>query len=279
MFRSTTLAVLACAAPAWALPAAPDAASPQDGPPPPVISSIAILTPTVDVGRAPGQMRFAVTFTSKDTGLFGIGIVLRSPSGRQHVKLGTATPLEPHSGTVEVGNGRPLSLYSEPGLWTVTQVGAGNYQASGSLTPAQIAAVLQGPGVTVVNHGPVDTEKPSLVAGRVVTPTVSRSTNGPGEVKIALDAADNLSGIASVTVTAHTGTDPKTGYIQMVNDSPSFLLHGEYGVSYYAPELAPATYTVTAIKLCDNARNCLDVSDPNAIATLFDNQPSFTITP
>ena len=57
------------------------------------------------------------------------------------------------------------------------------------------------------------------------------------------------------------------------------MLHGEYGVSFYAPEAGPATYTVAVIEICDNARNCLGVSDPAAIATLFSNQPCFTITP
>jgi hypothetical protein len=203
------------------------------------------------------------------------------PSG-QSIGFGyfIAPPGAEKTGTITFdGAGQPLSVYTQPGVWTLTYANiidlAGNETVYN--TAEQLDALFPSRTLTIVNPGRFDNTPPVVSSGKILTPSVSLSSADPF-FGVALNATDDLSGISYMTIylsepggAAYTGNTTVSAPTQMLAGS---VVAG----ALLAPGLPTGTWTMTGYQVCDSTNNCLTQTNPATLQQQL-GTTSFTVTP
>lgn len=248
-----------------------------------------VLTPSVDVTKAPDVPEVQLTFNTGTVGISGIQVELMSPSGNHALVAGINVPTyPPPSGKLVIksllsspfSNGG-LGLYAEPGTWVIAFIQF--ISQDGQVTflgASQLASLFKGPAsVGVVNPGTPDFTLPVAGHGTILTPTVSLSSAQP-YAAVKLSATDNLSGVftGDVGFSLPGNPSPTTSFsVYGQFDAP--LLKGTLILSDLLPSsLTTGAYTINSYYVCDYANNCLYDNTPAGIAAHFD-KTTITVTP
>ncbi len=232
-----------------------------------------VATPTLVIGGAQPAPLFQIAFSGASAGLRYLGVTLTSPSGRQHAGATYQSGLASQSGNVLVGTpDTPLSRWAEPGLWTITGLAANDWAGDGiTLSPAQIAALTQSQGVTVVNHNVPDTTPPVIASAKIITPHV---TSASPYFRLSMTVSDNLSGMSGVWINYEGPPGSYTGF------GNYFLSPTRSQVASVASNLIPpGTYTITLLGACDNAGNCIQYTAAADINRLLSGKTGFVVSP
>ena len=253
----------------------------------PSISSGKILTPHVDVARAPGIPALQVVLQSGSVGAAMVEAQFASPVSGAFVSIPTVAippyPPEPASETVRLQDGFPFgsgaaSLYVAPGVWHLQDMvvlsNDGQFVTYGA---AQLASLFPSLTVDVANSsGTPDVAAPTIGHGRILTPIVSAGSPSP-YVAARLTVADNLSGVsaASVTIGGPAGSHATFS----LQTSLSFPVRkGQVDAYALLPsDAAPGTYTIIRVLALDVAGNTLTLDSPADINAVF-GTVTFTVT-
>jgi hypothetical protein len=236
------------------------------------VTQVKVATPTLVIGGAEPSPLFQVGFSGASAGMRYLVVSLTSPSGRQHFGATYQSGLASPSGYVLAGNpSGALSRWAEPGLWTITGITANDWAGDGiTLSPAQITALTQGQGVTVVNHNVPDTAPPTIASAKIITPHV---TSAAPYFRLSMTVSDDLSGLNTVWINYEGPPGSYTGF------GNSFLSPTRSQVASLATNLiSPGTYTITLLGACDNAGNCVQYTAPADISRLLGGKTSFVVS-
>lgn len=235
----------------------------------PRITTLQTLTTALHVRGSVGIPMVQASFTAGPSGLASIVVSFVSPGGAQHAVLTFNEGEARNAGQVVMGN-TPLTLWAEPGAWQVEAASiTDNAGSVTTLSATQLAALKVAP-ITVYNSYAVDTAPPTVSAGMILTPSVSRSAPN-ALVGVNLTVADAGSGVAYVALLASG--------MELANTAPVLTFNGTIGIANAAQQYSAGTYTINGVIVCDLAGNCLQDFDPGHIAAWFNNKASFTITP
>jgi hypothetical protein len=236
-------------------------ASPRLGAP--EILSGKIESVVLNVAKAPAVPAFSITYKAPgaiDTISFGFF----SPNGQYYSGIFYFYAPSERAGTLVVSEpDYQLSLYAEPGVWTLAYVDIVDYDGSAAFyTTAELAALFPTPTMRVINPVAPDVVAPTALSAKILTPKVSAGGAFPWFEAVVV-ASDNLSGF---------------DYIDLLLREPN----GDVGYPASAYSSAPArrgaivvgenlsdttasglgTWTITGYQACDLADNC--VTDTNA---------------
>jgi len=243
--------------------------------PPPEITAVSILTPTINVATAPGQPKLRVNFKAGPAGLASIGYVFHSAKTDQYFSVYNSFGEAPRSGRLYLrstytggpGNITGLTSYSIPGTWTLLSMNACDWASQCvSYSDTTLGKIVTNPNITVVNHGKPDITAPTVTGATFLTKSVSRSSDSPF-IRIAVQTSDDLSGIAY-------------GLAFISKDSgPSYQLQGRASAPWGNSSLGlylevnrdtpTGKYTVVGLKVFDVPGNTYFVSDAAQIKALF----------
>jgi hypothetical protein len=241
----------------------------------PSITAGTLLTPAVNVQVAPAQVALSVSIDQGTTGAKYILASMMSPSGMTIQTGFIQVPVYPPTRKIKVpfqlvspfvpGG---LTLYSEPGTWTITSVTLlTNDNQFVSYSGSQLAALFGNQvTVAVTNSGTPDTKPPVYGRGKILTPTVSLSASSPiFAVNIAV--RDDISGVSTVYV-EYQPPSGNAGGTSSVISAP--LKEGKVD-SYAILEAGSpvGTYTLTSLSVCDYAGNCVTDSSTSDLAKIF----------
>jgi hypothetical protein len=240
----------------------------------PSVVSGRILTPTVDVQKAPGQPIVQLTIESGLVGISNVSVTLSSPSGLHSITdPNVQVPSYPAAArrTIDIlvqspfANGG-LGPYSESGPWKVTNVmltpESGDFI---SYDADQLTVLFPSLTVHVTNANPADITPPITGAGKILTPSVSLKAAAP-VFAVSLPVGDKLSGVMSVNIliTPPGATFPSLGAFAELT-APLHWGAVTASVQLDPKRQVPGTYTITGIDVCDFAANCRQESSPAAI--------------
>jgi len=244
----------------------------------PSVVSGRVLTPTVDVQKAPGQPIVELTIASGLVKVSEISVTLSSPSGLHSItNPNVQVPTYPAAArqTLDIlvqspfANGG-LGPYSESGPWKITNI---------MLTPEtgdfisydadQLALLFPSLTVHVTNADPADITPPIAGAGKILTPSVSLKAATP-VFAVSLPVGDKLSGVMSVDIliTPPGTTFPSLGAFAELS-APLHWGTVTASLQLDPQKQVPGTYTITGISLCDFASNCRQENAPAAIKKLL----------
>ncbi len=231
----------------------------------PSLASGEVLTPTIDVTKAPGVPAVQVKLRSGTVGADSIIISLASPSGTHTVTASIQVPVylpKPKTDTIKFQVASPFAnqgfgLYAEPGAWTISnlilQSNDGGFIV---YSPAQLSSLFPSIVVNVTNSGTPDVNPPTIGVGKILTPTVSLGGSSP-YFAARLPVADDVSGVTIVSL----GIAPPAGSTIYVNASSNITLPVQKGVVTIAGMLpagaTTGTYIINSLYACDAAQNCL----------------------
>jgi hypothetical protein len=253
----------------------------------PTVSSGLLGTATIDVQKPAASPLITLNIAGLAT---SIGIQYQSPSGFQGSEaffasaFGSSAPSPGFTGKVVLqgynganSNGGVLSLYSEPGTWTLTGVSVcGGSGPCSQYNGASLQALFPTLTFNVVNHDPADITAPTASAASIKTRVVSIA-NGPTP-SISVHASDDLSGVGSVVVFATLPNFAGSLYLQNIPPSRP-LKSGVFTATCQLPtSTTPGTYTVAYVILVDIAGNVVYINDSATLAKLFGNKMTFQVT-
>jgi hypothetical protein len=240
----------------------------------PSVTSGRILTPSVDVQKAPGQAIVRLTIASGLVGASSVSITLTSPSGKHAVtNLSGYLPAYPVAAKQTFdflvqspfANGG-LGPYSESGPWKLTQVmltpDDGNFITySGDLLTVLFPSLT----VNVKNANPADITPPTFGVGKIMTPAVSLSAATP-VFAVRLPVADDLSGVTNVSISILPpgATFPSLAAYAALT-APARKASVVASMQFNKTKNVPGIYTINSISVCDFASNCREETAPAAI--------------
>jgi hypothetical protein len=249
----------------------------------PVITRVSILTPTVNVGKPPGQPAIDVTYKTGASGLnyMSYGFEGPSPSDAQSANATVDFNNGLTSGTARLqafytAFDQTLNVYSAPGTWTIDFLEIGDN--AGNCTyyeDAALTKLVPHATIGVVNTGTPDTEAPKITAAKIATPTVSRSAANAW-VKVDLTVTDNLSGVAYALAFFEA---PPSNYFSTYLYTRYPVLNGVVTAgTLIDASAAKGTYKVNELEACDAAYNCVNISKASTLNTIFGGKTTFQIT-
>ena len=248
----------------------------------PVIVAGAITSAVVDVTRPAAAP--SIDLTIKGTA-DSISIVLQGPSGQQQNEYFQVTDFPAHTslrGYSAVGSfgfaNNAFSLYTQAGTWSLVNLQiCGPSGCAPPYTGAALAALFPSLTFMVRNPNKPDMQAPVVKQGKIETKIVSLASQKP--VKIRVLATDDVSGVASVNITATlTGGDASISAAIFQYPHPARRADGT-AESFFPLPPSTGTYTITNVMCADLAGNTRQYSDPGSINAIFDNQTSFTVVP
>jgi hypothetical protein len=237
----------------------------------PALTAGHIITPSIDVRRAPGVPALQVTLTNGTVGAayFSVGIV--SPSGiRYYATSGDgrlpAFPPPPQTQTINVRLKYPFGaslagIYTPPGIWNIYKLELVSLDGTViDYDARQLSAILPGLGITVANSGTPDSVPPAIAPGRILTPLI-RLGNAPAYLAARLPVSDDLSGVARVSIVA-TAPPPDNTTTIATGAVIDYPVHNASvtTTALLPPDTVPGTYTIQYIYACDVATNCAYLS-------------------
>ncbi len=247
----------------------------------PAISSIKILTPTVNVNRPAASP--LVEFVSSGHGTL-IQLLWLGPSGEAVGQNFSDPHGFPATTTVRgylpaqiggTGIQTEFSPYTEAGKWTLATLSICDAQNNCSFYSA---TQFPPQTFTIINDGQQDILPPGFLGGAIETPTVSLSHDPV--VRILVHATDNVSGIGAISVCI---TPPAVGVAQLCATTPPTLrprLNATLQAELTLPSTtAPGVYTVQNVFLRDIADNFININNPGVIVGGFSAGDTITVTP
>ena len=158
-----------------------------------------------------------------------------------------------------------LSLYSEPGTWTLNSLYVLDLSYNAvSYSGSQLSALFPSLTFKVVNGGTPDVTPPTVTRGKLLTPTVSLSAQPYFQALVG--GTDGLSGASNLTITI---------------SGPNIMGLQAYG-ALFAPaktaaivagldlaEFQTGSYTIDGYSFCDAADNCVAGSSEADVKALF----------
>ncbi len=248
---------------------------------PAVISGI-LLTPNLDVDKAPAAPDISVNFQAA-AGLSFISACFTSNTTTQtsctvyEVPFGLSGPT---GGKLRIrqpaGGGGSLNLYAAPGAWSLTDLFLADMSgAVVNYNQSQIPTLFPGGStINVTNIRTPDTSPPVITAGKVLTPVVSLSSANPG-FGVQLTVSDNLSGVGQLCIEV---SDPNGGGYLCDATLPPSPRSGKVETAVYIGNSVPTgTWKITYYSVCDVAGNCISDNNPADIQSLF-GTTTFTVT-
>jgi hypothetical protein len=247
----------------------------------PTISSIEILTSTVNVSRPAASPIVRLAISGKGTVL---QFVWQGPSGELVTQNFVDADGFPATTVVQgylpaqiggQGYQTEFSPYAEAGVWTLAtldicdpDVNCSYYGAS-QFTPQTFK---------IISNTTSDILGPQFLGGTIKTPTVSLSHGAA--VRIAISASDTVSGVGAISVCI---TPPEVGIAQLCAAIPPPLRPVRNGI-FVADLTLPATtpsgvYTVQNVYLTDIAGNATNINNPGQINGEFSGGDTITVTP
>jgi len=233
----------------------------------PKIIAAKILTPTVNVQKAPAAPAIRFTY-SAPAALFSINGFIKSPFGQGYLMgYGPALPIH-KSGSIVVQSG-PMNLYAEPGAWTISQLSIQDFAGRlVSYSGNELAGIISNPTFNVVNKGTPDVLPPTVSAGKLLTPRVSLSSRVPF-FGARLTVADDLSGVSGIFINL---AGPRSNLSVLASGSPpSPVINGDIitGADMSRFRADVGIWTITVVQICDVATNCVFDTTPASIKKLF----------
>jgi hypothetical protein len=243
----------------------------------PYIVSGKVLTPAVNVQVAPGQATVSLVIAPGAVGVDDLQVGIVSPSGQHSVgTFFTQVPSYPVKAKfalpvriVEPFGGAGLTLYSEPGAWTVNSLSITSEDGNTiSYTAAEIATLFgNDTTIQVTNNASPDTTPPTYGKGKILTPTVSLSAAPVFAVTVKV--ADAISGVQSVSLDIDPpGSTFPSVFASSVLDAPvqkgDVIAYTNLGASDPI-----GTYTIASFSVCDYAGNCVTDSTAAGIQKTF----------
>ncbi len=242
----------------------------------PSLTAGKILTPTVDVSKAPGVAAAQLTVDAGTVGIAYVGVGTTDPTGQRNFQnAGTAAlpPFlpQPQSNTIDMQiafgfGGLSGNLYVTPGTYriyiafVVSRDGTTIFYQGNQLT-----SLFNQVTYTVTNPGTPDTAPPKVGRGAILTPVISLSKPSP-YFAARLTVADTLSGVSLASLGISNGGG--TTYFPQSNFSyPS--RRGTADIVLDASPFTVGTYTITSVTVCDVASNCLYKTAPADIQAIF----------
>jgi hypothetical protein len=237
-----------------------------------------ILTPSIDVTKAPGLPEVQLTFRAGTNGFGSAIVTLSSPSSLHSASTNIgfpAYPPDPSRAVVKTllqlssGFNTP-TLYLPAGNWSISQITIFTPNVFPPITYSgtQLAALFpQGTIITVANPNTPDVKPPVAGDGTIVTPTVSLSSSNPYAV-VKMKARDDVSGIVSggVTFIGPSGAGEFSVYTSLGAPIKSGTLVESSPLS---STQATGTYVINGFYVCDYAGNCLNDNNPADINEHF----------
>ena len=269
MHRSTTW-MLAAAMAVLAQSAAAQDAGPATGPPR-IVSGL-LLTPNVDVRRAPAAPAIKFRYAAP-AALASIGTLFESPFGQTYIETFNDTaPIDKFGSIVVRASSTPMSLYARPGVWLINQVTITDFAGKHTTYSGSQLATIFSTGqinINVINNGTPDTKLPIISAGKLLTPKVSLGSAVPYFLA-QLTVADDLSGVGSAFVFL-SGPNAGPSVTARVFPSAPITASGTIvaGADMSGLGADVGTWTIVAYEVCDVATNCLFDSTPAHIGKLF----------
>ncbi len=252
----------------------------------PSISSGTILTPTIDVTKAPGAPAVELTLHAGTVGAQYVTLGIESPTGMHSYQNSggiqiSAYPREPAKQTLKLQLGYPFgsggsSLYTAPGAWQLYTLMI--YSNDGTVityTGQALAALFPSLVVNVQNSGTPDTTPPSIGKGTILTPSVSASSTSP-YFAFRLPVHDNLSGVSYVNANV-VNEAGNSGFATQSNIGLPVVSTNVVSYAMLPADTAPGTYTITNVFACDAAANCNVLNTPAEIEAAL-GATSFQVT-
>ena len=250
----------------------------EDAGAPPTITAGEVLSASVNVQVAPAAPTFQYSFT---TGVYGFNYAyfeFAGPNGNQTYfsfdqgfegnTHGTHVVRDPGCGT--------YCFYYEPGTYTLIDAYIVDYAGNGTYYEgSQLASIFTKTSFTLINNGKPDITAPTIVSGKILTPTVSLSATRP-YFEAQLAVSDDVSGVDYADLVV---TDPN-GDVYYVNGNPSSPITKTANMQVFfdfSDTTPTGTYTITEAFIQDVAGNAVSVTSASQIQSLF-GTTTFTVT-
>jgi hypothetical protein len=273
-------------------PALTRPAAPASLPAPPSIISGKILTPSINVQKAPGTPKIQIHYASPGY-LYSVVIGFAPSFGYQwFTTYYQAIFPESTGGVATLENGYQSgfynftfslpSLYAAAGPWHIYSIAITDWQGQVvTYTGDQLASLFPSLILNVVNNGASDSVPPTISAGKLLTPTVQLSSANP-VFEAQLAAKDNLSGVAQDYTGMTLVTPDGTSFYYTGSNATEPLLSGTVttGIDFAVQNNAPptGTWTIGGYVACDVVHNCTPDTSPEDIKALF-GTTTFNVTP
>jgi hypothetical protein len=251
---------------------------------PPQLVSLTLSPATVNVTTSDAPVTATVQVTDDLSGIYAIQVAASSPSGKQFVFASFGPP------NVALTVTTPITLviprFSEPGTWTIANVGLVDRAVNQSnLSSSFLAAAGFPTTFTVIDTDPDTT--PPVLNQVTYTPSQVDVSTGPATITVDLSVTDDRSGI--------TFPSPVSSPLDFVLTSPSGkqqrflsgfsfqLLSGNSASGVWQATLQMARYSepgqwsLTSLSLIDHARNQKTYSAAD-FAALGSAIPPLTVT-
>jgi hypothetical protein len=235
----------------------------------PSIGSGKILSTSLDVTAQPASAK--VSFKYAAPGFFNYAFFeFTSPGGQVLFAFYGAPVPSATSGSITFLDPEDtLSLYAQPGKWTLTQASiVDGADVETDYTGSALAALFPSLTLKVVNAGEADFTPPVVTAGKVVTKKVSLSSPFPYfEAKLTI--TDDMSGVAYPIVFIGPSTDLGLS----INDVPPLpKLSGVFPSATPVTDFVPAnpgTWFIIGYGAVDVAGNFFEDTTAADVQTLF----------
>ena len=221
-------------------------------------SSVSFSPANVDTTRGDGSSTVSVKLADDSSGVTDATLTLTAPGG----SLTSDVPLDLTAGTTTNGTWTGLASFSSAdytGTWTPTSLDVTD--AAGNA--ATITSGLGTAGVAVGRTA--DTVAPTLRDASTTVTSVD-TTTGPVDAVVRVSAADDLSGVAGITVTFALAGDDTNTVEGTVSGPPvtGTSTDGAWDVPVTFPSRsAPGVWHLSEISLTDGQSNFSDHDETN----------------
>ena len=269
---------------ALALLALAAAVRPADAAGPSLVAGSIVGPTTFNVARVPNAPAINIQATDA-VGIDYVYISALSPSGGQYLRWYYRPPVQPTTLSLTLqdplpsignqGNGGGLSLYSEPGTWSVNYVYLTGPGGGSSYSGSALTAKFPNNTFTVVNTVAPDTTPPAISLATLLKKTVSLAKASP--VQLArYYVNDSGSGVYynAIYLKGPDGSSYAFG-----TKLPAPITFGPTLNNVYLSNGLPlGQWSVYGIQSTDTAGNTFSEFDPARISTLFGGKTTFTLT-
>lgn len=248
----------------------------------PVLNSFHTGAATVNAAHADAQAKVTVDLSDDMSGIVDVYVRATSPSGTQTI-FGYDKNMNFLTKSYHRVVNVDMRAFSEPGVWTITQIGA--VDAAGNsmvMDGPELAALGSSTTFTVTNVNGGDIVPPTLVSGSIVKTSISLSTPPVGAtsgkpllgVKIlAQDTANGgfpVSGATQVW-TAFCLSDMSNCIYPGAVETDAGLSQTSFNVSFRVYTIPVGKYYLYSVEMQDSAGN-----DSYMLSTKFGGTTDFT---
>jgi len=245
---------------------------------PPTVTGGSVTASTITVGVAGEYPALSVAYTTDTPGLNYVAAEFVSPSGETAYGGQYVTAYYTQGGTLSFAITTPLSLYAQPGKWTLSALKLGdNAGNTTTYNATQLASLFKNLSFTVVNTGPSIKAPPKITAGSLLNTTVSLSARFPA-LQATITASDKGGpGIYEAYLLIQPPGVPYNEYAVLPNPEP--IKAGKIKANSVFNAFSPTgTWKIIGYAVCDYAYNC-EGSTTDADVVQLLGTDTFTVTP